>query len=63
MILALPADVRQRLAEIERREGIPRVEIAHQAIAVWSQLEGDERKRVGLCAMRVVFARLKGAVE
>ncbi|WP_279483214.1 hypothetical protein [Aureimonas sp. SK2] len=60
MILALPADVQARLAEIERDEGIPPLEIAHQAIAVWSQLRGDdERKCVGVSVMAHVMYRAR----
>lgn len=59
MILALPADVAARLAEIEAREGIPAVEFCHQAIAIWSQLQtADQRGGIGLIIMQSVIAHI-----
>lgn len=60
MILALPNDVALRLDAIEAEEGIPPAELAHQAIAVWSQLRGEgERRAVGFAVMQIVVARLR----
>lgn len=59
MILALPHDVRERLDRIEAEEGVPPVELAHQAIAVWSQLTGPERHRAGFVLMQIVMERAR----
>ena len=58
MILALAPGVRRRLAEIEATEGMPPVELAHQAIAVWGALTEGERRVLGIAAMRIVAGRL-----
>lgn len=59
MILALQPDVAERLAKIERDEGIPPIEVAHQGISIWSQLRSDdERKRAGLAIMSIVVGRI-----
>lgn len=58
MILALPPRVLGRLEEIELTEGIPPVELAHEAVAVWSALTRDERRVLGIAAMQLVASRL-----
>ncbi len=60
MILALPRDVLARLEAIEAAEGIPITELAHQAIAVWSQLDADGRRILGIAAMQLVVERMRG---
>lgn len=62
MILALPHDVRERLDRIETEEGVPPLEVAHQAISVFSQLIGPERHALGMTAIGLVMERhyLKG---
>jgi len=57
VILALPNDVRERLDRIERDEGVPPTEIAHQAISMWSQLTGPERRSLGQVAIGLVMER------
>lgn len=57
MILALPADVVERLDRIERTEGVPPLELAHQAISVWSQLTAPERRSLGQVAIGIVMER------
>ena len=58
MILALPSDVRERLAEIERDEGIPAAELCHQAIAAWTHLRSvEERAAVGFAILQTVMYR------
>lgn len=48
------------LREIAAQEGIDPAVVVDQAVAVWTQLRGDdERKRVGLVAMGVVVDRLR----
>lgn len=57
MILALPHDVRERLDHIERMEGVPPIEICHQAVSVFSQLTGPERHALGMTAISLVMER------
>ncbi|KQQ91037.1 hypothetical protein [Aureimonas sp. Leaf324] len=57
MILALPIDVRERLDRIEREEGVPPLEVCHQAISVFSQLTGPERRALGVTAIGLVMER------
>lgn len=61
MMLALPPDVRARLDAIEADEGIPAAEIAHQAVSVWSHLNADERRRLGLAAIGMLVERHRGS--
>lgn len=60
-MLALPADVRARLDAIETEEGMPAEEVAHQAISVWSYLDADERRRLGMTAIGMLVERYRGA--
>jgi hypothetical protein len=60
MMLALPPDVRARFSDIEAAEGIPAAEVAHQAISVWSYLNADERRRLGLAAIGMLIERHRG---
>lgn len=57
MIVALPHDVRERLDRIEAEEGVPPIEIAYQAISVFSQLTGPERHALGMTAISIVMER------
>ncbi|WP_062014628.1 hypothetical protein [Aureimonas sp. AU4] len=57
MILALPQDVRERLDHIERTEGVPPLEVCHQAISVFSQLDAGERRALGVTAIGLVMER------
>lgn len=59
MVIAFPSDVRSRLDAIERNEGVPALEIVHQAVAVWSQLDGEERRRMGMVALGLVMERAR----
>ncbi|GGD28919.1 hypothetical protein [Aureimonas glaciei] len=60
MMIALLPDVRARLDAIEADEGISAAEIANQAISVWSYLNGDERRRLGIAAIGMVVERHRG---
>jgi hypothetical protein len=61
MIIAFPRDVLSRLDHIERQEGTPAIEVVHQAVAVWSYMTADERRRLGQVAIGLVAQRiLKG---
>ncbi len=60
MILALPRDVRDRLARIEAVEGIPALDLVHQAVDVWSRLDADGRRMLGVVAMQLVVDQLRG---
>ncbi len=57
MILALPHDVRERLDRIEAEEGVPALEVCHQAVSVFSQLTGSERHSLGMTAIGIVMER------
>ncbi len=57
MVLTFSRDVAARLRAIEDEEGVPDVELVHQAVAVWSVLTADERRILGLAAMQLVVAR------
>ena len=59
MILALAPAVRRRPDEIEAAEGIPPVELAHQALEVWSTLTADERRILTFAAMQLVVAQYR----
>ncbi|KQT61190.1 MULTISPECIES: hypothetical protein [unclassified Aureimonas] len=59
MVIAFPSDVLARLRSIEASEGVPATEVVHQAVAVWSYLDGDERQRLGQTALGLVVERLK----
>ncbi|MCW4114369.1 hypothetical protein NPA31_005255 [Aurantimonas sp. MSK8Z-1] len=63
MILSLEPRVTARLNKIERQEGIPPVEVAHQAVAVWCELTADERRSVGFFALQLVTRRLLGGAR
>ncbi len=57
MVIAFPQDVAARLRSIEEMEGVPGVEVVHQAVAVWSMLDADERHRLGQCALGMLVER------
>lgn len=59
MIVSFPSDVQSRLASIENLEGIPALEVIHQAVAVWSQLDASERRRLGQVAIGIVMERAR----
>lgn len=59
MVVAFPPEVLRRLDAIEAAEGVPGLEIVHQAVDVWSQLTSDERRIVGIAAMQLIVERLK----
>ncbi|WP_062112326.1 hypothetical protein [Aureimonas sp. AU40] len=59
MVVAFPADVRERLARIEAVEGVPALDLIHQAVAVWSQLDAGERRRLGQVAIGIVMERAR----
>ena len=59
MIVSFPPAVRDRLARIENVEGVPAVEIVHQAVDVWSRLDVDGRRVLGIAALQLVVERIK----
>ncbi|WP_158871356.1 hypothetical protein [Antarcticirhabdus aurantiaca] len=59
MVIALPAAVRARLAAIEADEGVPVAELIHQAVDVWSRLDADGRKILGIAALQLVVERMR----
>ena len=60
MIIAFSPRVRSRLVEIELDEGIPAVEVVHQAVEMWTMLDHDDRRALGLAAMSLALQSLKG---
>ncbi len=60
MIVILDRATTNRLERIEAEEGMPRQELVRQAAEIWSQLTADERRILGLVAIRLVVSRLKG---
>ncbi|GGD25927.1 hypothetical protein [Aureimonas glaciei] len=60
MVIAFPSDVLARLRHIERSEGVPVLDVVHQAVAVFSYLDVDERQRLGQVALGLVVERMKG---
>jgi hypothetical protein len=64
MLVVFSPKVQNRLAEIEAIEGVPAVELVHQAVEVFSHLDGDERRALGFFAMQIVVRRAgKGDVK
>ena len=59
MMIVFSPRVRQRLIEIEREEGVPAVEIVHQATEIWTTLGPDDRRALGLAAMSLALQSLK----
>ena len=59
MILSLSPEVRARLERIEREEGVPQAEFCHQAIDIWSTLDEDDRRMVGLGIMRLLLQKIR----
>ena len=59
MILSLSPEVRARLDRIEREEGIPAVEFTHQSVEIWSTLDEDDRRMVGLEIMRILLQKIR----
>ena len=47
MMIVFSPRVRQRLVEIEWEEGIPAVEVVHQAVEMWTILGPDDRRALG----------------
>lgn len=60
MVIALSAAVLARLSAVEADAGIPVIDQVHQAVEVWSHLTGDERRMLGVMAMKLVIARHAG---
>lgn len=60
MTVIFPPDVLARLSAIEAAEGMPVADIVHEAVAVWSYLNGDERRRLGQGALGMLVERLRG---
>ncbi|WAJ28432.1 hypothetical protein [Antarcticirhabdus aurantiaca] len=61
MIVILDRAATDRLERIEAEEGIPKEELVRQAVEVWSRLTPEERRILGLAAMQLVAARLRGS--
>jgi hypothetical protein len=57
VVVAFPADVLQRLVDIEVAEGVPPLEVVHTAVAIFSYLNGDERRRLGQAALGLLLER------
>lgn len=57
MILALEPRTRSRLDLIESEEGVPALEVAHQAVDAWSHLRGEEERRAATWAVMQIVAR------
>lgn len=57
MVIAFPTRIRQRLEEIEALEGMPQLDLVHQAVEVWCHLTADERRILGLAAISLVVER------
>lgn len=58
MILTFPADVLDRLEEIERDEGCPPEETIRTAVGVWTLMNADDRRQTTLLTMRNALRRL-----
>jgi hypothetical protein len=61
LILALRPDVIRRLHDLEASEGMPAIDIIHEALGVWSFLTMDERRRMGQVAIAMVVERLRAS--
>ncbi|WP_185982608.1 hypothetical protein [Aureimonas mangrovi] len=61
MILTFKPDVRRRLVEIEAAEGIPQTELVHQAVELWTMLDRDGRRAIGLAAMSMALKQIRPA--
>ena len=59
MVIVFEKRIRERLAEIERAEGIPEVEFVRQAVEVWSQADATMRQSLGLMVMRAKLQELR----
>lgn len=46
-----------RLAAIEKAEGMPTEEFVREAVGVWSYLRADERRILGIQAIKMVVQR------
>lgn len=57
MIVSFPRPVLARLTHLERSEGVPPVEVVHQAVDIYSHLDADERHRMGVFALSLVVGR------
>lgn len=60
MLVVLHPEVLRRLSDIEAAEGIPAVDIVHQAVDVWSRLDADGRRIIGIAAMQLVVGQIRG---